>query len=117
MGVHVPIWDCRDRFGTTNHLVTTEAEADDLADALGANTMVLMRRHGATIVGHDAQDIAFRAIYSCRSAEAQYRAALLGPVDTLSPEESALSEKFPASSLNRAWDLWNSRLIARDVQP
>ncbi len=117
MGVHVPIWDSRDRFGATNHLVTTAAEADDLADTLGMNTMVLMRRHGATVIGRDAQDIAFRTIYSCRSAEAQYRAALLGPVDTLSPEESALAEKYPASSLDRAWDLWNRRLAAKDLSP
>lgn len=110
MGALVPVWDCRTRFGATNHLVTTNAEADDLARTLGLHSTVLMRRHGATVVARDAADLAFRTIYGCRNAEAQYRAALIGAVDRLTPEEAAMAARIPAASVARAWDLWCRRL-------
>ena len=53
IGKDVPMWDQRDEFGATNHLVTTqEQEARLLAQLrLGPHSIVLMKRHGATVVG------------------------------------------------------------------
>ena len=112
VGTHVPMWDSRTRFGATNHLVVTADEGADLAASLGAAPLVLMRRHGATVVASTVPELAFRAVYGVRNAEAQYRAALLGPVDALTPEETRLAERFPPASLNRAWQLWLGRLPA-----
>ena len=51
IGKQVPVWDQRDEFGDTNLLVRKPEEGASLARALGQNNMVLMRRHGATVVG------------------------------------------------------------------
>ena len=51
LGTAAPFWDSRDEFGDTNMLVVKPEEGQSLAKALGAHWMVLMRRHGATLVG------------------------------------------------------------------
>ncbi len=51
MGAVAPFWDSRDDFGDTNLLVVKPEEGASLARALGSHSMVLMRRHGATVVG------------------------------------------------------------------
>jgi HCOMODA/2-hydroxy-3-carboxy-muconic semialdehyde decarboxylase len=62
MGPVAPFWDSRDDFGDTNLLVVKPAEGASLARALGAHHMVLMRRHGATVVGASLRELVFRAI-------------------------------------------------------
>jgi ribulose-5-phosphate 4-epimerase/fuculose-1-phosphate aldolase len=59
MGTEVPVWDSRTDFGDTKLLVTTEDEANALARALGPAWMVLMRRHGATVVGTSLKEMVF----------------------------------------------------------
>jgi ribulose-5-phosphate 4-epimerase/fuculose-1-phosphate aldolase len=105
----IPLWDCRDQFGASNHLVTNLAQAADLARALAQANLVLMRRHGATIVARDAPELAFRSIYSVRNAEVQYQASLLGTPDSLTEEETKLAGFFPPTTVQRAWDLWLRR--------
>src|SRR5262249_16991802 len=68
MGAVAPFWDSRDEFGDTNLLVVKPAEGASLARALGKHSMVLMRRHGATVVGSSLRELVFRAIYSCDNA-------------------------------------------------
>jgi ribulose-5-phosphate 4-epimerase/fuculose-1-phosphate aldolase len=51
LGTAAPFWDSRDDFGDTNMLVIKPEEGRSLAKALGSHWMVLMRRHGATLVG------------------------------------------------------------------
>lgn len=110
MGADIPMWDQRDEFGATNHLVTRAEEANSLAHSLGPHAMILMKRHGATVVGKDLRELAFRSIYSCRDAELQLRALTHGPIDVFTPDEIALAGKFPDATLARAWSLWRSRL-------
>jgi HCOMODA/2-hydroxy-3-carboxy-muconic semialdehyde decarboxylase len=110
IGKHVPVWDQRDEFGATNHLVSKPEEAASLARCLGPHAMVLMKRHGATVVASNLRELAFRAIYSCRNADLQLRALQYGSVDTFSDEEIDLAGKFPEATLARAWDLWRTRL-------
>jgi len=110
MGADIPMWDQRDKFGATNHLVTRAEEAASLAGCLGSHSMVMMKRHGATVVGKDLRELAFRSIYSCRDAELQLRALAHGPIDVFTPDEIALAGKFPEATLSRAWALWRSRL-------
>ncbi|WP_436171010.1 class II aldolase/adducin family protein [Mesorhizobium sp. LjNodule214] len=71
IGAHVPFWDQQDEFGDTTLLVVKPEEGRSLARALGQNSVVLMKRHGATFVGADLPDLVFRAVYACRNAEAQ----------------------------------------------
>ena len=69
LGGKVPFWDSRDEFGDTPMVVTTPEQGRSLARALGPNAMVLMRRHGATVVGANLQETVFRSIFSHRNAE------------------------------------------------
>ena len=51
IGEATPLWDQQDEFGDTNLLVANNDEGRSLARALGRHPVVLMRRHGATVVG------------------------------------------------------------------
>jgi HCOMODA/2-hydroxy-3-carboxy-muconic semialdehyde decarboxylase len=112
IGKHVPIWDQRDEFGATNHLVTKEAEAASLARCLGPNALVIMKRHGATVVGGSLRELVFRSIYSCRDAKLQLDALSYGPIDVFTDAEIDLAGKFPEATFVRAWDYWQSHLAS-----
>jgi ribulose-5-phosphate 4-epimerase/fuculose-1-phosphate aldolase len=113
MGSHVPFWDQKDEFGDTSLLVVKPEEGRSLARTLGQNPLVLMKRHGTTIVGANLQDLVFRAIYACRNAEAQSSAHALGSVSALSPGETeqagALCSRVGGFS-SRTWDFWQHQL-------
>ena len=51
IGHKVPIWDQYDEFGDTNLLLVKPEEGASLARALGTAPLVLMKGHGATVVG------------------------------------------------------------------
>lgn len=112
MGTKVPFWDQRDDFGDTNMLVVKPEEGASLARALGKNSVVLMRRHGATVVGASVPDLVLRTIYSCRNAQFQWQARMLGHVSMLSPGEiekcGAIHQQPNVTS--RTWEYWSMRL-------
>jgi ribulose-5-phosphate 4-epimerase/fuculose-1-phosphate aldolase len=112
IGHKVPMWDQYDEFGDTNLLLVKPEEGASLARALGQAPLVLMKGHGATVVGSSIQDLMFRAIYSCRNAEYQFAAQMLGKVVPLRPgevEKSAQINAMPTASF-RTWEYWLSRL-------
>jgi ribulose-5-phosphate 4-epimerase/fuculose-1-phosphate aldolase len=88
LGTAAPFWDSRDDFGDTNMLVVKPEEGQSLAKALGSHWMVLMRRHGATLVGTTLRELVFRTIYSHANAEIQLRSMLLGKIGPLSRGEA-----------------------------
>jgi len=107
MGAHVPFWDSRTEFGDTKLLVVTSEEADSLARALGPNWLVLMRRHGATVVGQSLREMVFRAVHSCRDADYQLQGRALGPIDPLTPKEQELAGgQLRPDPINRCWQHW-----------
>jgi HCOMODA/2-hydroxy-3-carboxy-muconic semialdehyde decarboxylase len=108
-GLRPPFWDQREGFGDTNLLVKTRDEGRSLARALGANNLVLMKRHGVTVVGASLQELVFRAIYSCRNAESQWQALAVGPVDALSAGETEAAAQSASPAIRRAWELWVNR--------
>lgn len=110
IGKQVPCWDQRTEFGATNHLVTRLEEAQSLARCLDQHVIVLMKRHGATVVGTNLRELVFRSIYSVRDAELQLRALSYGSVDSFTDEEIDLAGRFPEATLARAWNYWNARL-------
>ena len=112
IGPKVPFWDQYDEFGDTNLLLVKPEEGASLARALGQAPLVLMKSHGATVVGSDVQELVFRTIYSCRNAEYQFLAKMLGNVSPLRPgevEKSAQIHSMPTSSF-RTWEYWTARL-------
>jgi ribulose-5-phosphate 4-epimerase/fuculose-1-phosphate aldolase len=112
IGKQVPVWDQRDEFGATNHLVTKHEEAASLARCLGAHAVVLMKRHGATVVGGCLRELVFRSIYSCRDARLQLQTLAYGEIDAFTDAEIDLAGNFPESTLARAWNYWRSRLAS-----
>ena len=111
MGETVPFWDQRDDFGDTNLLVVKQEEGRSLARALGPHSAVLMRRHGATVVGANVRELVFRSIAMCQNAEYQMRALALGSFGPLTPGETKLAAAINLSPgpLSRAWEYWTAR--------
>ena len=111
-GPTVPFWDQRDEFGDTSLLVVKAEEGASLARALGRHSMVLMRNHGATVVGDHLRQLVFRAIYTCRNAEYQSEAKGLGTERPLTPgeiEKASVLNAMP-NVTSRTWEYWTVRL-------
>ena len=121
MGAVVPSWDGRDEFGDTPMVLTTNEEGASLARALGPHSMVLMRRHGVTVVGGSLKEVVFRSIMTHRNAELLLRALTVsnGKVTPLSDGEQKLSESYSlaARPLGRAWEYWQTRLTKAGELP
>jgi len=119
MGAVVPFWDSRDDFGDTNLLVVKPAEGASLARALGRHSIVLMRRHGATVVGASLRELVFRGIYSCDNAHYLSEAKRLGNFSPLTPGEIEMAQaiyQLP-NAQSRAWEYWTTRLAKQDEMP
>jgi len=119
MGAVAPFWDSRDDFGDTNLLVVKPAEGASLARALGRHSVVLMRRHGATVVGLSLRELVFRAIYCCDNARYLSEAKRLGSFGPLTPGEIEMAQaiyQLP-NAQSRAWEYWASRLAKRGGMP
>jgi ribulose-5-phosphate 4-epimerase/fuculose-1-phosphate aldolase len=113
LGCGVPIYEIRDAGGQTDMLVRTAPLGKALAVSLGDKNMVLMRGHGATMVGDSIQEVVFRAVYATENASLQMQAHQLaggGEVEFLSDEESAKSSR--GRNVPRAWSLWKHEMTA-----
>jgi len=91
-------------------LITNTQLGADLAEALGQSVCVLMRGHGATIVGTSLEQAVYRAIYAEVNARLQLQARALGPITYLSAKEAALAAATTESQTFRTWNLWVSRI-------
>lgn len=116
LGGGVPVFDIHKVTGTaTDMLVKTSELGRALAKLLGDHPAVLMRGHGAVIVGSDIQQAVFRSVYTEMNAKLQSQAMVLGAgkVLYLDAEEA----KHAAASANelrgRAWELWMRKLKER----
>ncbi len=119
IGAKVPFWDSLDDFGDTNLLVVRPEEGASLARALGPHSVVLMRRHGATVVGATLRELVFRSIYSCLNAVYLNEAKKMGKVGPLTPGEIEMAgaiNKIPSVPL-RTWEYWATRLAKRGGMP
>ncbi len=114
IGGAVPVWDIRSKFGDTNMLVRNLDQGRDLAECLGANAAVLMRGHGATVVGRRLEEAVMAAIYLCVNAKIQAVASASSAPEFLSDGEIALTRDvfYADVSMTRAWDYWVRRLRA-----
>lgn len=114
LGCGVPIFEIREAGGMTDMLIRTAPLGKALAAALGDKSVVLMRGHGATMVGESIPEAVFRAVYATENATIQMQAhqlAVGGEVEFLSAEESVKSGK--GRNVPRAWALWKHQMTAR----
>lgn len=105
-----PIFDMQDQHGLTNMLVQTTERGRSLASSLGKSAVVLMRGHGATVVGGSIKEAVFRAVYVTINARCQPIAIQLGEPKFLDHEEAVKTDELHQAVLNRPWDYWKSRL-------
>src|SRR3989440_10023715 len=78
LGCGVPIFEIRETGGMTDMLIRTAALGKALAASLGDKNVVLMRGHGATMVGNSVPEAVFRAVYATENASIQMQAHQLG---------------------------------------
>ncbi len=116
IGHEIPVWDIAVRFGDTDLLVRDENQGDDLAAALGARAVVLMRGHGCVVTGADLRAAVFAAVYLERDATLLMAARGLGNVRELSIGETArAAAMLRGHAGERAWEYWLRRLPQRDA--
>jgi HCOMODA/2-hydroxy-3-carboxy-muconic semialdehyde decarboxylase len=111
IGHHVPVWDIRKDFGDTDMLVRNLPQGASLAKTLGSNSAVLMRGHGATVVGKTVRDSVRIAVYLMVNARLQTEAMRFGDVTFLSDGEIDATAEMSASPLaaDRVWEYWARR--------
>jgi ribulose-5-phosphate 4-epimerase/fuculose-1-phosphate aldolase len=106
IGEGAPVFEIRDTVPASDMLVRTPELGAALAKALGTHGMVLMRGHGATMVGFSVRQAVYRAIYAELNARLQSEALRLGAPNYLTREEAAGAALANDNNMERAWDLW-----------
>ncbi len=106
LGLGVPKFEIREAAGMTDMLIRTAPIGLALANTLGDKPMVLMRGHGATMVGKTIRHAVYRAVYAAQNAQIQLEALRLGEVTYLAPEEAANYERYIDEVIHRPWNMW-----------
>ena len=112
VGLGVPVFEIREAGGMTNMLVSTPELGRALARTLGDKPAVLMRGHGAVVVGASIPESVGRSIYLQMNARLQAQAiALGGEITYLDPEE--VRKIGGLGGYDRAWELWKRKAVGR----
>jgi len=107
LGAATPVFEIRDVAGRGSDLLIRDARLGAaLARSLGSGAAVLMRGHGATVVGGSLRQAVFRAVYTEVGARLQADAMRLGPVTYLTDDEAAAAAEANDAQIDRAWLLW-----------
>ncbi len=115
IGQGVPVFDIRSVAGMTDMIIRNASLATSLAHTLGDKPAVLMRGHGAVIVGSSLRQAVGRSIYLQLNAQLQMEAIMLGgKVEYLSPEESKKSGA--PDDYQRAWSLWKRKVSTSSAE-
>jgi ribulose-5-phosphate 4-epimerase/fuculose-1-phosphate aldolase len=119
LGGGVPVFDIRAAAGgPTDMLVSNAALGQALARALGEHPAVLMRGHGAVVVGASLPQAVARSVYMEIDARVAAQAiALGGEVRYLDPEEARRAQAVVEATLGRPWELWKRKAMARCAAP
>jgi HCOMODA/2-hydroxy-3-carboxy-muconic semialdehyde decarboxylase len=113
LGEPTPVFEIRTVAGMTDLLVRNAQLGHALAQTLGSRTAVLMRGHGAVVVGPTVMHATARSVYMEVNARLQAQAMALGPVTYLEPEEARRAEAAVAGTYGRPWELWKKKALTR----
>jgi HCOMODA/2-hydroxy-3-carboxy-muconic semialdehyde decarboxylase len=70
------------------------------------------------VVGDSIPEAVFRAIYTAMNAKLQAQAAALGgPIEFLSEAEGRLATAANRPTIERPWQLWKAKALARTRRP
>ncbi len=107
----VPVFDIREKFGTTDIVINTAAKGAALAGVLADKAVALLRAHGMVATGPSLPVAVFRAIFTVTSANIQHQAlALGGPIAALDEDEGRIADLVNVQTVGRSWDLWKQRV-------
>lgn len=110
----VPVFEIRAHAGEASDLLIRDSGLGrDLVRCLGDHPLVLMRGHGATVVGTSLRQAVFRAVYTEVNARIQAAALGLGPVTGLTAGEAEAADAANDGQIGRAWEFWTLRARAR----
>jgi ribulose-5-phosphate 4-epimerase/fuculose-1-phosphate aldolase len=110
----VPVYDIRTRTPENDLLIRDRRLGEELAQALGDCTCVLMRGHGMTVVGDSLPEVVFRCVYTEMNARLQALAGQLeGPIEFLSDAEGQRSTVTNRGTIERPWELWKKSALER----
>lgn len=112
----IPVFEIRDAAGMTDMLIRDPALGRALAKSIADKPAVLMRGHGATVVGPSLPRVVGRSIFLALNASLQAQAMIMaqgGPINFLDPEEARLIEAREGYGLGRSWEAWKKRALAR----
>lgn len=103
-----PVFEMRDIPGEKGMLVGTMLLGQALAQTLGNRTVVLMRGHGAVVVGRTIQELVSNAVHLDLNAKMQTQAAALGADVRYLTDEEATS--YGGHPYDRVWQHLKARL-------
>lgn len=107
LGDGAPVFEIRETAGDGSDMLIRSAPLGAaLAASLGDHAAVLMRGHGATVVGSTLRQAVFRAVYLEVAARVQTQAAALGSATYLTSAEAAAAALANDGQIDRAWNLW-----------
>ena len=111
IGAQIPVWDIHTESGDTDMLVRTMEQGRNLATTLANNTCLLMRGHGAVVVGTSIERAVLTAVYLQVNANVLLQAKSLGAPIPLSEAEIKLAteSQFSTLALPRAWEYFCQR--------
>jgi len=119
LGGGVPVFDIRAAAGgPTDMLVSSAALGQALGRTLGEHPAVLMRGHGAVVVGASLPQAVARSVYMEIDARLAAQAiALGGEVRYLDAEEARRAQAAVEATFGRPWELWKRKAMARCAGP
>jgi len=106
IGEGVPVFEIREGAGDTDMLISTPALGKALAKTLANKPAVLMRGHGAVIVGKSVIETVARSVYLEVNARVQAQAMAMGTRVTYLDEGEVKKRAEDPDPYGRAWDLW-----------
>jgi HCOMODA/2-hydroxy-3-carboxy-muconic semialdehyde decarboxylase len=116
IGEGVPVFEIREAGADTNMLVETPELGRALAKALGNKPAVLMRGHGAVIVGKSIIESVARSVYLEVNARVQAQAMAMGQRVTYLDEGEVKKRSEDPDPYGRAWDLWKHQVTTQGAR-
>ncbi len=111
LGDGAPVFEIRDLPDRGDLLISDAPRGTALAHSLGSRAVVLMRGHGASIVGDSIQEAVYRTIYAAQNARLQIDARRFGEAVYLDDIEiGAIDQR---GSYPKAWHFWKERALRR----
>lgn len=111
LGRGAPVFEVRDVPKRGDLLIHDVERGQALARTLNAEAVVLMRGHGASVVGGSVEEAIYRTIYAAQNAQLQLDATKFGKATYL--DQTEIESIDNSGSYKKAWHFWSERAQRR----